>query len=37
MKANAMGLDIRNLMRSPKHREGSVTRFSVNLWHPVSI
>jgi len=31
------GLDVRNLMGSPKHREGSVTRFSVNLGHSVSI
>ena len=37
VKANAMGLDVRNLMRSPKHREDSVTRFSVNLGHSVSI
>jgi len=36
-KANAMGLDVRNLIRSPKHGEGSVTRFSVNLGHSVRI
>jgi len=32
-KANAMGLDVRNLTRSPKHGEGSVIRFSMNLGH----
>ena len=37
VKANAVGLDVRNLMRSPKHREDSVIRFSVNLGHSVSI
>ena len=37
VKANAVGLDVRNLMRSPRHREDSVTRFSVNLGHSVSI
>ena len=34
VKANAVGLDV---MRSPKHREDRVTRFSVNLGHSVSI
>jgi len=37
VKANAVGLDVRNLMRSPKHREDSIIRFSVNLGHSVSI
>jgi len=30
-KANAMGLDVRNLTRSPKHGEGSVIRLSFCL------
>ena len=34
VKANAVG---GNLMKSPKHGEGSVVRFSVNLEHSVSI
>ena len=33
VKTNAVGLDVRNLMRSPKHGEGSVTQFFVNLGH----
>ena len=37
VKENTVGLDVRNLMGSPKHREGSVTRFSVNLGHFVSM
>ena len=31
MKTNAMGLDIRNLMKSSKYEKESVTQFSVNL------
>jgi len=37
VKANAVGLDVRKLMGSPKHGEGTVTRFSVNLGHSVSM
>ena len=37
MKANAVGLDVRNLIRLPKHGEGSVTQFSVSLGHSISI
>jgi len=37
VKANAVRLDVRNLMRSAKHGEGSVTRFSVNLGYSVSV
>jgi len=32
-KANAMGLNVRNLMRLPKHGEESVIQFSMNLGH----
>ena len=36
-KANADGLDVRNLMKSPMHGEGRVTLSFVNLGHSVSL
>jgi len=36
-KANAAGLDVRNLMKSPMHGEGRVARSFVNLGHSARI
>ena len=33
VKTSSVGLNVRNLVRSPKHGKGSVTQFSVNLGH----
>jgi len=37
VKVNTVGLDVRNLMKSPEHRWGSVTWFFVNLGLSVKI